>query len=138
MAEDCGSKGSRHVTGLFFGLKESHGPAGSGRIPHLLRRFIPVPWCLVLSLQICRCSPREVPVHSRRAGDIISMCERLILPAGRGCWQSEHQMLAWWLIAYSSGSGPHIQDRHCIFVHPFLFQQDKKKKGPEWALSLRR
>lgn len=37
-----------------------HGPAGSRRVPPLLR-----PWHLALSLQICRSSPREVPGHSK-------------------------------------------------------------------------
>lgn len=67
--------------------KESHGPAGSGRPPHLLRPYILVLWCLVLSRQICRCSPpphHEVPVHSRRAGDIISMLERPGMASGWG------------------------------------------------------
>lgn len=111
--------------------KESHGSAGSGRAPHLLRPFILVPWCLLSStadLQVFFPFPhQEVPVHSRRAGDIVSMLERLALPASGGCWQSENQMLAWWLTAHSPGAGPHVQDRLCAFVHPFLFQQDQKR-----------
>lgn len=59
---------------VFPWAEESHGPSGSGRVPHPLSPFILVPWCLVLSLQICRCSPHEVPVH-----------ERLTLPVGGGC-----------------------------------------------------
>lgn len=111
--------------------KESHGPAGSGRPPHLLRPYILVLWCLVLSRQICRCSPppHTMKSQSTQEEQVTSLaCLRdPAWPAGGGCWQSEDQMLAWWLTAHSPGSGPHVQDRHCAFVHPFLFQQDKKR-----------
>lgn len=115
--------------------KEGHGYAGSGGV--LFHPDAMASW--VVTVQTCRGSPGEAPVHSRGADEVISVFERVTLPVSGGCWCWRSESESAGLVARSPLSRlwvtlfRMVADTDLFYV-PSSFcpagLQDRKRKGP--------